>query len=210
MKEKTKKLLDNKIAVYPRGSVVYGTYEEGVSDIDRLVVVDNKCEDLLKDDVKGVYQDTDDEIDYQFMCEKTFEKMIYDNCIEVLECIFSKPTEHNWKYMDMFVLDKWKLRQSVSSICSNSWVKCKKKLTVEKDYDLRCGQKSLWHSLRIYMYGIQLAETGKIYDWAQANRLWYEIRDAETPTWEYYYQKYKKLHNELRSKLVLLCNKPIS
>ena len=207
---KSTKLLMHKVASFPRGSTVYGTYEDGVSDVDVLVVVGNECKPLLQNDINRIYQVVVDNTDCQFMCEEDFVAAIKDNEIDILECLFAKPQANNGKYMDMFVPDKWKLRQSVSSICSNSWVKCKKKLTVEKDYDLRCGQKSLWHSLRIYMYGIQLAETGKIYDWAQANRLWCEIRDAETPTWEHYHQKYKKLYNELRSKLVSLCNKPIN
>ena len=112
------------------------------------------------------------------------------------------------KYYEAFKLDKWKLRQSVSAICSNSWVKAKKKLTVEKDYNLRVAQKSLWHSMRLYMFAIQIAQYGEIYNFTVANDLWEEIKNAETPTWEYYKEKYQAKFNELRSDLVKLCDRP--
>ncbi len=220
-------LFSKEIVKYGRGSIVYGTYEKGVSDMDFLSIVDNSCHPLLDEFPKHEYQykheptslfrmSTEDyfkpldTLEFSFMCEDDFLKMIENNDIAALECIFAYKA---WggayeKYYEAFKLDKWKLRQSVSAICSNSWVKAKKKLTVEKDYNLRVAQKSLWHSMRLYMFAIQIAQDGEIYNFTVANDLWEEIKNAETPTWEYYKEKYQAKFNELRSDLVKLCDRP--
>ncbi len=206
-------LLSRKIDCFPRGSVVYGTYEEGVSDCDYLVVVDDSCNTILSDYQKGEFrfeiidacQLYKRKIDYMFVTQANFITSVRNNEIDRLECLFSKTGKY---YSTMFILDKWKLRKSVSSICSNSWVKAKKKLTVGEDYNLRIAQKSLWHSLRIYMFGIQVARCGSIVDFSEANYLWDEIKNEPNPVWDVYYAKYKPLFNKLRSELVELCERP--
>lgn len=203
-----KSLISHSITIYQRGSVVYGTYELGVSDSDVLVVIDNSCHSMVDDSPRHILEiKIANGGDYQFICEDDFTKMVEDNSIEALECIFSTINPDD-KFLKMFKLDKWKLRESVSAICSNSWVKAKKKLTVEKDYDLRIAQKSLWHSMRIYMFAIQIAEHGSILNYQCANDLWYEIKNTENPTWDYYKEKYQEKFNNLRSELVKLCPKP--
>ena len=196
------------------------TYEKGVSDIDFMSIVDNSCHFILDEYPKHEYQynevPTSNYIkewgarEFSFVCEDDFIKRIKDNDIAALECIFAyKPWGGQYeKYFEAFTLDKWKLRQSISAICSNSWVKAKKKLTVEKDYNLRVAQKSLWHSMRLYMFGLQIANNGEIYNFTVANDLWKEIKNAENPTWEYYKEKYQAKFNELRSDLVKLCDRP--
>jgi hypothetical protein len=205
-------LLDNVKGIFYRGSIIYGTYEEGVSDIDTLVVVDDSMLHLLSTFPYTTFQYELNNVDFQVITETHFMDMIDANDIVAIECLSTNNNE--WvefyeKCRNHFKLDKWKLRQSVSGICSNSWVKCKKKLTVEKDYNLRIAQKSLWHSMRLYMFGIQVAKYGKITDFTEANYLWDEIKNAETPTWDYYNSKYKDKFNNLRSELVKLCDKPL-
>ena len=55
-----------------------------------------------------------------------------------------------------------KLRESISAIVSNSFIKCKKKLI---DDEIYLAQKSLFHCFRITYYGIQLAKGKKIHDY---------------------------------------------
>ena len=231
-------MLTDYLVGYYRGSKVYGTFKEGVSDEDYLYVVPDCYGEFLSQFPKGMGQYTktctnryyasndwdgglriegkapDVQCDYEFVTESTFLNMIDNNDIVALEAIFVPNglwyglTERHFEYQNRFVLDLWKLRESVSSICSNSWVKAKKKLTVEKDYDLRIAQKSLFHSLRIYMFGIQIAKNGKIVDFECAKQLWHDISKVENPRWDYYKATYQKKFNELRSELVELCPKP--
>lgn len=203
-------LLDHTIFRYARGSVLYGTFEVGLSDYDWLIVVDDCFTPFLEKFPKGIYQDVQYNNDYEFIAESNFIERLKNNEIDMLECVFSKPDACDGKYKKIVDdnLDKWKLRQSISAICSNSWVKCKKKLTVEKDYNLRIAQKSLWHSLRLYMFGAQIAKHGKIVNWEEANDLWIQIRDTETPTWDYYKSEYQSMFNKLRTEFVKLCEKP--
>ena len=200
-------LFNNEICRYPRGSVVYGTYEEGISDRDWLVVVRDCCQTILADHPNSIYQETLGDDDFQFITESEFIRKLERSDIEVLECVFSCPDEKYRAIADEN-LNKWNLRQSVSGICSNSWVKAKKKLIVEKDYNLRVAQKSLWHSMRIYMFGIQIAREGSITDFSEANWLWDEIKNSQDTSWEYYKTKYQPLFNSLRSDFVKLCGKP--
>lgn len=200
---------------YKRGSFVYGTFDPNKSDRDYIIVTDNKYADILSNYENNTFQynfeRNGDKFDYSVITEEHFEQMIKDNDIVALECLFVDKEYKNdtgLKYMKQFKLDKWKLRQNVSSIASNSFVKAKKKMTVEKDYNLYIGQKSLWHALRLYMFAIQIAETGRIYDYSEANDLWFGIKNEENPTWEVYYTKYKPLFNTLRSTLVKLCDRP--
>jgi hypothetical protein len=79
----------------------------------------------------------------------------------------------------------------------NSWVKASKKLTVENE--LYKAKKSLFHSFRIMMFGIQIAKFGKIVDYKEANGIWDEIKGIEATNWLHYYDKYKKMWNATKS-----------
>ena len=95
------------------------------------------------------------------------------------------------------------LRHSLSHICNNSWVKAKKKLQ-QGDYYI--GIKSLFHSLRISMFGIQLANTGKITDWQCANYIWNNII-SKTWTWDELDNYYRLERNRLLSDFRKITNK---
>jgi hypothetical protein len=58
----------------------------------------------------------------------------------------------------------------------NSFAKAGKKLDVEKEHYK--GKKSLFHSLRILMFGIQIAKAGRITNYGEANDLWKEIKQV--------------------------------
>lgn len=105
---------------------------------------------------------------------------------------------------DMPVPDGWAsdaemVRRQFSRTASNSWVKAKKKLTVPDSYDPYVAKKSLWHSLRILMFGTQIVEVGRISDYAEANGLYGEIM-AGPDDWDELDKRYRPLRNELRSR----------
>lgn len=102
--------------------------------------------------------------------------------------------------VDMHLLEKKKVRHSISQKCSNSFVKAKKKLTVEKDYDRYCSMKSLFHSIRMAIFAYQYGKDGVIKP-SSCRSLYEEIvKDYEENDDEAVLQlistKYKKMHNE--------------
>ncbi|KAL9646506.1 hypothetical protein ABK040_006565 [Willaertia magna] len=64
-------------------------------------------------------------------------------------------------------------RKPISAKSNNSFVKAKKKIIVEKE--LKIGLKSLFHSLRILHFGIQIAKHGKIINFEEATELYKDI-----------------------------------
>ncbi len=113
--------------------------------------------------------------------------------------------------------NKAKIRQSFSKKASNSYVKCKKKFVVESGKE-RVGRKSLWHSLRIILFGVQVATHGYIYDYTEANKYYKDIvlnylpeddesfqkeeligQDENEWVWEQYKKKYGVIKNNLMS-----------
>lgn len=202
-------LQSNAILIFQRGSNVYGTADEQ-SDMDFIMVVPDSfaleseiIEYVLDNDVKSN--------DFQIMNEWKWIELINNHDIVAIEGLYipdSKVIVGDMNcYRKLFHLNPWKLRQSLSKVSSNSWVKCRKKLTIEKDYNLKIAQKSIFHSLRILMFGIQLLETGNI-DFGCANNILSEIKSIPYPTWEKYYMTFHDLHNSLKSQFRKLAPKP--
>lgn len=189
-------LLDNIIGCYMYGSTVYGTDRED-SDVD-FIVVD-------RDQLQPEKKKTEGVVDLNFYSEEKFKQMLEEHDIAALECMFLPSKFVSVNKIAMPELNLPKLRASISRTASNSFVKCKKKLIVEHDYYI--GKKSLWHSLRILMFGIQIAQHGRIVDYSEANSLWPEIVLCDKNDWEHYKFKYKGLHNQLSTEFRKLAPK---
>ena len=188
-------LYNSAINVYCYGSIVYGTFIDGVSDRDFIVVVPDEMEEL--DEQQFEY----DNCQYTVHAAKNWQVML-DRCdVDAIECYFL-PEQFICKETVVFIADitKEKIRNSFSHVASNSFVKCKKKLEVEESYDPKTGKKSLWHSLRIVDFGIQMLEHGKIINYASMNHLYDEIVKSEETNWEYFKTKYKPVYNALKTK----------
>lgn len=123
--------------------------------------------------------------------------------ISILECIFAPNSFKKETVNFDFVYNESTLRTFISTITSNSWVKSKKKITVMGDYDLDIGLKSLFHSIRILDYGIQIARYKSINTWDSFN---YVLEDIYKLSNDYHYEelweaintKYRPLFLELR------------
>jgi len=125
-----------------------------------------------------------------------FQEGLEQHNIRNIECIMAPDwailqENHQFK----FDLMSNRLRHSISHINSNSWVKCKKKLS-QGDYYI--GIKSIWHAMRIVMFGSQIARYGKIIHWDCANHIWKELVSRNW-TWEDLDEKFRKYNNELLS-----------
>ena len=225
------KMLKDSTLLVERGSVVYGTLTMN-SDRDLLAIVPDEYKSITETGANNIveYQTTSaidgcTTEDYQFICESDFQKLIDDCTVLAIETICT-PMDHvmyaNFEKMKvkppivgengfrMFDFDPWKVRQQFSGTASNSWAKAHKKMTVEKDFDLYRGQKSLFHSLRILMFANQICERGYIYDYQEGRDLWYEIYgSSENEPWDFYKEKYRPMYNKLRSRLAILAPKPV-
>lgn len=176
---------DEVMVLYSYGSRVYGTQRPD-SDYDYVIVTEK--EGFVSE------QGETDELSVQAYHLDVWKKLLERHDIMAMECNFT----HSDDLTFPFTLSKPQLRASISKVASNSWVKCKKKLTVEENSRL-VGIKSLFHSFRIPMFGVQIATTGSIQDFSCANELWKEMEPLvyNDATWEDIYKIYKSRHNEL-------------
>lgn len=182
--------LDKAYNIYLYGSRVYGTYDAS-SDYDYLMV----------SDIEEPYvQFKSGDFNVTAFSSVEWEKRIREHEISVLECLYLPEemiirNDRNWK-VD---IDGQILRRAVSAKASNSFVKAKKKFTIEEDRDIYVGKKSLFHALRIPMFGKQLAEFGRITDYSVANHYWNQIKGCGIDDWSYFQKKYKPVFNNLMS-----------
>lgn len=139
------------INIYGFGSLYYGTFIEGKSDKDYIIIYDMT-------DSKIDY--IDDNINISGYNLQEYLKLI-DLCdIAILESI-----QHPLFItidIGQFIINKTNLRNSISQKTDNSYVKAKKKL---QDGEFYIAKKSLFHSIRIAMYATELAKDGFITNW---------------------------------------------
>lgn len=175
---------DNIICVYPYGSRVYGNSHKG-SDYDFIVIVRVKETDQFSDNL----------ININYYTVQEHQQRLDDHEISALECFFLIKNDYKVTMKFKFVLDIAKLRHSLSKKSSNSWVKCKKKLTIPQDYDINIGKKSMFHAFRIIQFGIQIVTSNKIADYSACNGLYDRIMTFYL--WNDLYDEFKPEYNHL-------------
>ena len=187
-------LIDNPdvLNIYQWGSRVYGCYTDK-SDYDYNVIVTDNYENFIQNI----------EIDnnhFNFYRLSQWQKMINKNNIETLECIF---VDQQYIIKETIKFDieinLVELRKSISKVCSNAYDKCRKKLTIEKDFAPYTAKKSLWHTIRILLFAIQICKYGKIVDYTEANKYYNQIVLNEENDWLYYKNNWHVFCNNLRS-----------
>jgi hypothetical protein len=184
--------LSDIIGLCPYGSRVYGTAESN-SDYDFLVIVHDKKTE----------QWSDNKYNLQFETLDSYQEKLWNHEVVAVETHYSE-----WiikKFKPIFKLDLVKIRHSFSEKASNSWVKAYKKLSVEKDYNLKVAQKSLFHSLRILDFGIQLGTIGRIDRFDISNQYWLDIRNISD--WTNMKEKYKEIYNQKSTEFRKVCPK---
>ena len=176
------------------GSYVYETNTEK-SDFDVIIV-----SDAVKN---GEFEYTDDKISCKAFSVNQFKHLIKEHRIDILECLWLRETcriKRNINFTPDFTLDLPTLRESISKKASHSFVKAKKKLTVEEDYDEYVGLKSLFHSFRIIIFGQQIATSGCITNYWAANHYYESIFSHHNADWDTLKKIYKPLYNMEMSK----------
>jgi predicted nucleotidyltransferase len=195
-------------ARYLFGSRVYGTASID-SDYDIIEILP---ENVIKDTSLRMEGD----FHYQIYTHAEWLSKIENHDISALECIFL-PTDdpkypNIYDYRKHFRLNLNRLRESISTIANNSWVKGKKKLIISGDYDKKAALKSIFHSIRILKFGSQIARTGMIHDYHESNWLWVELcklgeqYDADI-LWDKINARYKEVFNKTSSEFKALAPK---
>lgn len=163
------------------GSRLYGTHSE-ISDHDCIAIGPFLDEHNGKEHRFG-------DVNIHLYTNKHFQKLLADHDVMALEVYSQAPDEFE------FNLDLSMLRRQISAKSSHSFVKAAKKIDVERE--LYIGQKSLFHSLRILMFGMQVAKSGYITDFSEANIYWHEILALGDIPWVGYKVKYQPIYNGL-------------
>jgi len=183
--------------VYRYGSTVYGTASEQ-SDTDYIVVASDEYQYV---------QLQAPMIDVTVYGETDFKRALFCHDVTAVECVML-PYRHVLKQTIIFDFepDTRMLRESFSAKASNSFVKAKKKLTVPADYAPHTARKSLFHSLRIIDFGIQLAMVGTI-DFDSVQHYWQSISRHPADTgWEIYKAEFQPIYNGLKSTFRIITN----
>jgi predicted nucleotidyltransferase len=180
--------------VYIFGSQVYSTASE-ISDYDILIIA------------KTPYEEKElviDNCNIHILTLDRFLEGLKQHHIGRLECLMSA---QKWRLKEEInipiIIKESGLRHSISHTVSNSWIKSKKKLE-QGDYYL--GIKSLFHSLRIAMFGLQIINHGKIVDFKCANYIWEELK-SKTWNWEELNETFRPLRNKIMTDFRSVTNK---
>lgn len=187
---------------YLIGSHKYGTATEN-SDYDYIYIVDEIPS--TGPSVKDHYNR-----DVQLMTQESFDFGLENHDVQILEAVYL-----NDQVPKSFRINPGKLRTSFSTVSNHSWVKGKKKLTVFSDYEKDIGLKSIFHSIRILDFGIQLIVDNDIVDPTRYSWLMENLRELgekyeREELWNVIESKYKALFKDLRSKFKGLAPKELT
>ena len=134
----------------------------------------------------------------------TFRDAVADHSVFAFECLFLPP-QHRLKDPAppfVFKLDRAKLAASAGGRSTADFTKAGKRFA-----DDPTMKKKLFHALRVPMFALQVARTGRIADYGEANGLWREIAARADETWEPYQETYAPLRERLCRELDALARK---
>lgn len=160
--------------VYLFGSQVYGNSRPS-SDFDFSVVASNmQAHKEIKTETCNVHIWTPDLF---------VDKLMMYNMM-TLECIFAPDfarLQEKTDFKSKLTFDKGRMKKFVMSQSHNSWTNAKMKIY---EGDILRGTKSAFHGLRILVFGMQMAQYGKIVDFSAANRYWAELDAGNFLDWD--------------------------
>jgi len=174
-------------AIFGFGSRVYGTASYD-SDWDWIVIANTPSpnQEIRSGD-----------FNIHVVTEDGFLNSLKEHKTSQVEAFMAPPEFRLLEDIDI----NWKvnipaLRHSFSHTASNSWVKARKKM-IQGDYYI--GVKSMFHSLRIPMFGIQIATSGLITDFSEANWIYDKIFSKDNWKWNELDSQFRDLRNKINS-----------
>ena len=170
---------------YLYGSRVYGTNRSN-SDYDIILIASSLDKDK---EIKG------EKYNIHITTPDAFADDLFNYKMVPIECFFApsfaRIQEKKFFYLN---IDELKLKKNILIHSNNSWIKAKFKLN---ENDILRGTKSVFHSLRILKFGLQILKKGEIYDFSAANHFWDEINDSNQFEWKYFHKKYISVKKKL-------------
>ena len=158
------------------GSRVYGTHRID-SDYDVIVVacsVNSNVE--FRNGDYNVHVTTPD----------IFEDKLIRHNINNLECIyapFNAQIYQEINYNKIFNLKNGMLKKSLITQSTAAWSQGRKRI---ESGNIISGAKSLFHSIRILDFGIQIIKYNHIKDFSSCNEIWKMLDESECLKWEDY------------------------
>jgi hypothetical protein len=182
-------LRENEVLLFPFGSRVYGTARAD-SDFDYLAVVpENRRASTGEEFRHG-------SLNVTLFNRRDWAGQLAAHKIHCLEAYYLPDGVCRAAFP--FQLDRRLLRLSLHNKARHSWIRARKKMQVEKQPLL--AWKGLFHSLRILHFGIQIATTGSITDYAGANAWWTEILTTASTDWAWHEGRFGMEYADLVSR----------
>jgi hypothetical protein len=186
-------ILKDALNIYHYGSYVYGTFQEGKSDMDFIVILPdgyNMPSELIEQN----------NCHYSLYTLSQWYDKLNNHDVDAIETYFLDDKFIVKETVEFHIkICPHKIRESFSRTASNSWVKCKKKLEVAESFNPRVAKKSLWHSLRILDFGIQILLRGRIVMYNSMNHIYEQIVNCPNNHYIFYKEKYQQHYNSYKS-----------
>lgn len=189
------------LAFYIYGSRLYGTVGS-FSDIDCIVIHSNPEKFTVNPFEDGV----DEKLNISVITAEEFQQRLDRFEPVAVECVIANMGNPNPQFK-LNEFTPFQLRAAFSSVASNSWVKAKKKLTVEDSYNLYIGLKSAFHAVRLLDFACQILENGTITNFQSMVEHYSGI--MKCATWEEVHKRYDALYKSLHTKLRQLAPKEV-
>lgn len=185
----------------PYGSRTYNT-ETALSDYDFIGVCGIDMDTVHKTGIRTV---TGKSVDVTVYGATKYVQGIERCDIAILESISVA-----FPLVPLPVFNTTQLRAAISEKASHSWVKGKKKMTVEADYNMYAAKKSLFHSLRILKFGTAIAQHGvldlSVFSMVGLPALHDKVMNIEGD-WDVHYATLHPLFNKYSTEFKAACPK---
>lgn len=201
------------LGIYIWGSRLWGT-DNNDSDLDYCIIVSDSSS-IWRYEPNGYFQRESEDIDLHIMSETRYKKMVQECDEMALSVYFQENPLLKYEYKAEINLQN--LRKSFSSKANNSYVKAKKKLTVEEgtQENFKLAYKSMYHSLRLLDFGTEIAllvngiGTG-IYNFTSYGENFEWVREEfiiHVDNWEHLHELFRPIYNNYASEFKKLAPK---
>jgi hypothetical protein len=173
--------------IYIYGSRIYGT-DTVNSDYDIIVVA---CSLYVN------YELSNGTYNIHITTPDSFQDKLNQHDMHALECIMAPEQAvlmNKIDYSKNFKLNTGMLKKMILSQSTWAWTKAQKRI---ESGNITGGVKSLFHSLRILNFGLQMLHHGKITNFSASNETWNILKNCDDFEWSPYYDAWCDIRKKL-------------